>query len=239
MTDLPRLPPIYRLVVVPANRDVRVCALEAAGTGAEPATIFWSEGAERFDAAVVLAPDTALGKAAEVLFCAALALGDAIAGLIPPGIDVEFAWPGFVRINARTAGMVGLYAPAVDPNAVPDWVVLTLSVAIDDAPADMARDAAEVTTLAHEGCWEITAVDLVGAVARHLLSWIHRWQVDGFPPVREAWAARAHRNDKNVSFDMGQDRIRGRFAGLGDDGVASIETVAGRREIPIVAAVAR
>lgn len=240
MTGPPRLPPLYRLVIVPPDRDVGTRAMARAESGAEPATLLWAERSDRLEAAVILSPDMPLVEASEVLLCGALGLGDALAALVAPGVDVEFAWPGFVLVNARAVGGVGLRAPGQRPDAVPEWLVLRLALEVEGGPDSAVLGGVEVTTLEHEGCGTMTTADLVSEFARNFLSWVTRWQDDGFAPVRKEWIGRAHRNVPQASFDLSDgERVEGRFAGLDDHGAARIETAVGRREVPIIASVGR
>ena len=54
---------------------------------------------------------------------------------------------------------------------------------------------------------------------------------DGFAPVRAAWLAKAGPLGAEVDVRLGDELVRGRFAGLDREGALLLETAAGPRKI--------
>jgi BirA family biotin operon repressor/biotin-[acetyl-CoA-carboxylase] ligase len=57
------------------------------------------------------------------------------------------------------------------------------------------------------------------------------WRREGFETVRAAWLAKAGPLGAEVDVKLGEELVRGRFAGLDREGALLLETTAGRRKI--------
>lgn len=221
MTETPSLPPPYRLLSIPATGDAFSRARRVAAEGAEDGTLVWSRHRNRLDCAVVLAPEAPLRQSLLVVYAAILGLGDGLGALAPPVVAVTFGWPDRLEVNGGTVGGVRVAAAAVErPEAsVPSWMVVGVTVTIEADPkaAEPGHDPSR-TTLREEGCGEIGAADLLESFGRHFLSWINRWQDDGFGPLRDAWTKRAMGRGRRVEVALPGVRLAGRFAGIDDAG---------------------
>jgi len=220
MSERPVFPPLFRPFAVTPELDPFDRALGIAAEGAEPGTLLWSIGQEACECAVVLAPEQALEPSLPVVLVTALGVADALGALIPPVVAVTFGWPDRIEVNGALVGGVRMaHAEVERPDQVPDWMVVGFAVAVrgkwaEGEPGDDARR----TTLAEEGCGEVMTVDLLEAFARHFLSWIHRWQDEGFAPVQQAWLAKATGLGREVTLEIGGNTISGTFEGLTETG---------------------
>jgi biotin-(acetyl-CoA carboxylase) ligase len=217
----PSLPPAYNLVTVPAGKDAFAHAQRlAAEEAAEDGTVVWSRRRAWLDCAVVLAPEAPLNPSLLVAYAAMLGLGDGLGALTPPVVTVTFGWPDRLEVNGGVVGGVRVaVAEAASADAVPPWMVVAVRVAIaagrggNEPGHDLSR-----TTLEDEGCADIDAAGLLESFGRHFLSWINRWQDDGFGPVRDAWINRASGRGRQVEAALPGVRLAGRFAGIDDEG---------------------
>ncbi len=216
---LPLLPPAYRLVQLVTDDAPIDAACASAGTGRD-GDFFWSDRADRLDCAILLHPELPAGRASLVAHTAMVGLGDAIGALAPPAVAVEFGWPDRLYVNGAIAGGIRLAtAETADANAVPDWQVLGITVAIHGDRADPSPGLrSEETTLFDEGAVDITAVSLTESLSRHLLAWVHRWHEDGFAPISESWLGRAVGYRQDIAWDLPVGAVSGRFIGLDDEG---------------------
>ena len=224
------LPPIYRPVRVAAGEDAMDHAAGLAAAGCDPATLVWAAREDRLDCAIVLAPSEPLAEAARVLFCGVLGIGDALAVLLPPRVDVDFIWPGEVRINARRGAWARLLAPpGTGAGDVPDWLVLGAVVRVTGEPSPGSGDGlddAPQTTLHFEDCSEIGVSDLLEAFSRHVLTRLNRWLDDGFEPIRRSWTLRAYGDDAPAAG--------GTFEALTERGDLRINIDDGPRELALL-----
>ncbi len=232
------LPPIYRPVMVGGETAAfdKACALAAAGEA--EAGFVWSDRADRAECAVVLAPDRPLAAARLVLLVAQLAAGEAIGALAPPLVAVTFGWPDRIDVNGARAGALRLgVGGAGAEDAVPDWMVLglTLSVAGDPADDSPGRDLNR-TSLYDEGGGTVTTCDVLATFARYLLKWLNRWQDEGFAPAAEAWSGRASGLGKPVELDHGGRRRKGRPVGIDENGALILEVGKKRHHLDLASA---
>lgn len=226
----PALPPAYRLVALDRVGSTSDEARRLAGEGAEDGTLVWAleqtAGRGRHGRAwdsprgnlycsLVLRPDIPLARAAELSFLAALGLGGAIGGLIPPQVDMRYKWPNDVLLNERKVSGI-LLESCLRPDQSLDFVILGVGVNVAREPAGPRFPA---TSLRAEGAGpEVDAAAVLESFARHFLAWTDRWLEEGFAPVRQAWLARAWRLGERLALGAGGEGAVGRFDGLDADG---------------------
>jgi BirA family transcriptional regulator, biotin operon repressor / biotin---[acetyl-CoA-carboxylase] ligase len=64
-----------------------------------------------------------------------------------------------------------------------------------------------------------------------LAHWLDVWRRDGFGTVRAAWLERAGPLCAEVDVKLGEELVRGAFAGMDRDGALLLETPTGPRRI--------
>lgn len=231
----PRLPPAYRLVTLDSVESTNDEAKRLAREGAEDGTLVWAREQRRgrgryarnwasprgnLYLSVVLRPDCAPGEAAQLSFVAALAVGDAVGSIMPPLTEVHFKWPNDILVNRRKAAGILLESSST-PAGVLDWLVLGIGLNISSFPAKATVPA---TSLRFEGCPEdVTEIQALEAVSRHLLSWVNRWLEDGFEPIRRALMYRIYGLGEEIEVRLANDTVRGLFRDLDKRGGLVLE----------------
>ncbi len=233
MTERPSLPPIFEAFAVNADVNPFDRAVSLAKKDTEAGTLVWSEREEVLESALILLPERSLEDSLPVNLVALLGLGDALGSLIPPVISVTFGWPDRIEVNGGIVGNVHLaVAETPNPTAVPDWLVIGFTLAQRGGWDQEKDDGQHRTTLIEEGC-QVDHLDLLEALCRHLLSWINRWQSDGFQPVQQAWMSRAPEIGKHIEIGIG-DRVRqGTFKGLNEQGGIELVDQGRHQTIPL------
>ena len=124
--------------------------------------VLWDDNPARVELAIVLEPEVPRVDAAQMLPLAMAAAGDCIGVLSPPQVGVMFRWPGGLLVNGALAGRVTLISDDCNGDAIPEWMVVGLNVRLrhdgDDVEPGHHRD---ITSLAEEGCDELTNVQLI------------------------------------------------------------------------------
>lgn len=226
----PRLPPAYRLVALEEVDSTNAEAKRRAEAGAEDGTLIWAErqtggygrqgrnwasAAGNLFVSVIVRPDCRLSQAAQLSFVTAVALGEAFGTVGPALIEVTFKWPNDVLLNDRKAAGILLESKAA-PDQSLEWLVIGVGANITSFPSDTRLPA---TSLHFEGCPpSVSAVDLLEAFARHLLSWVNVWLDDGFAPVREAWLRHAQALKQEIEVRLPNETLTGTFTDLDEDG---------------------
>ncbi len=233
-SDLPRLPPAYRLVALETCESTNSEAIRRAEEGAEDGTLVWAreqtKGRGRRGRSwqglpgnlyfsLVLRPDCSPQQAAQLGFVAALALGDAIGSVAPPMIEVQFKWPNDVLLNGRKGAGILLESKIVEGRL--EWLVLGIGVNVAAYPQDLEPPA---TSLRFEGApGDVTAVRLLEAFAPHFMSRVNRWLDDGFAPIRRDWKNHAFGLGEAIGVDRAAERVEGRFKDLDENGALIVE----------------
>jgi BirA family biotin operon repressor/biotin-[acetyl-CoA-carboxylase] ligase len=68
---------------------------------------------------------------------------------------------------------------------------------------------------------------LTAALARRL----GHWRREGFPAIRAEWLAKAGPLGQEVDVKLGEELVRGRFAGMDGEGALLLDTATGPRRI--------
>lgn len=237
MTQRPRIPSIYRLVTLAPDADLDATAVDLAAEGAEDGTLLWRDRQDRLEAAVILHPDEELGQAALVAYVGMLGLADGLGAVAPPMLEITFTWPAGINVNGTGIGHVRLALPAdARSGAIPDWLVLYVAINIATEDPEAAMVDLGVTYLAEEGCPDITSGAVLESFARYFLTWVDRWQDDGFDTVRSVWRHYGPSEGDGIELDLAGERIAGTFGGIGDDGALLLTGDGADRPIALLAA---
>ena len=210
-------PPLLTGIAVPG--DPTTAALASTESEVEPGAVFYGTDPTRCQAALVLAPESALEDALPVVFAAGLGLNDAIGSLAPPEVALHLVWPDRVRVNGALCGSLAAAASTSDPRAEPDWLIVSVDVPVQSFGDSEPGLTPDDTSLFEEGCGEITSPDLVEAWARHTMNWLHIFLTEGFAPLHAEWRAKAHGLNEEITYPA-----EGTFLGLDERGGMLLKT---------------
>ena len=220
-TGAPLFPPLLTGLAA-AESDLLAAAIRAAEDGADGGTVLWSPlhapGSARWEAAMILAPETPLSEALTAVFALQMAAVDAIGALARPELGITWAWPDILLANGAAAGRMRVAASDPAPDQTPDW--LAIAFALDLAPmGDAPGETPDRTTLAEEGCPELGGAALTEVWARHALLWLHRWMESGLRAVEPHWRDRAFgAGEDERGAALAFDGATGRFLGVDEEG---------------------
>jgi BirA family transcriptional regulator, biotin operon repressor / biotin---[acetyl-CoA-carboxylase] ligase len=238
----PALPPGFRLHRYDTIGSTNDEAKALARAGASDGTLVWAReqtaGRGRrgrvwlspsgnLYLSLVLRPDGAPSRAAQLGFVAALGLGDALAPLAGPALQLRYKWPNDLLANGRKLAGILLESENAAKDRV-DFVVIGIGANIVHAPRDVEFPA---TSLAAEGVAGITPAVLLEGFVRHFEVWARRWREEGFAPLRAAWLRAASGLGERIRVRLEHQTLVGRFQGLDDDGALVLDAAEGRRRI--------
>ena len=232
------IPPIFSVVTLAADADVVPEAKRLAAAGANDGTLVWADKPDRLDCAVILHPETGRDELAQLVYVAMLGLGDAMGRAAPPMLELTYSWPNRIMANGGVAARVGLVLSehGSDNAATSAWLILHASVNID-IPLPEAWDLENpITSLKALGFEDITPSGLLENYSRHLLTWVNRWEDDGFAPVRSKWVNHVPSRDEPLEITIGVQQISGVFSDINPDGALVIETDEAPRTIDLATA---
>ena len=234
MKPAPDLPDGWRLIALDSVGSTNDEAGRLAEAGAVEGTVVWAReqtgGRGRrgrrwvspvgnLYSSTVLRPDCSAARAAELGFVAALAVGDIIAR----HRTVRLKWPNDVLVDGgKIAGILPESSIAQDGRV--DHVVMGIGVNVGFAPQlpEMRYPGAMLG-----GTVEAALEKLAAAMA----SWLARWRREGFDTIRQAWLVEAGPIGAEVDVKLGEELVRGRFAGIDFDGALLLDTQSGPRKI--------
>ena len=232
----PSFPPLLNGRPVLEPHDPFAAAIAACqGAETEAGDFFWSCSTGEISFAVVLEPEVTRARAQEMLFVLMVACADALGAISPPELAITWNWPAEIYGNGGRLGSVRLaMSETEDAQGAPEWMVVGVSLALKPRDESEPGLNPNSTTLWDEGAVEMEAVPALESLSRHFLTWVHRWETDGFGPVHEAWLFRCDGYRKQV--EGGEST--GEFVGLDDCGNLLLKTGAGTKSMGVQAALA-
>ena len=234
MTFAPVLPDGWTLVALQSVGSTNDEAARLAENGAPEGTVVWAReqtgGRGRrgrvwaspvgnLYSSTILRPDCPAARAAELGFVAALAVAD----MVPGSRQVRVKWPNDVLVdNGKVAGILPESSIGADGKA--EHVVLGIGVNVSFAP-DLPEMRYRGACLG--GSVEAALERLTVALGLRLA----QWRRDGFAAVRAEWLAKAGPLGLEVDVKLGEELVRGRFAGMDGEGALLLDTASGPRRI--------
>lgn len=203
-------------------------AVQRAVQGVDAGLVTYRMAQDRIGAALVLAPEVPLRAAMAMLPLCGVGFQNALGILAPPEVAVHLSWEGAIRINGARAGQFRAFASDRDPQAVPDWLVLSWSLDLLPLSPDTGLDP-DRTALFVEGCADVDPQTLIEAWARHTLAWIARWQDEGAAALHAEWRGLAH----GIGQDVTRGGVTGRFLGIDEDFGMLIRSDTGTTLVPL------
>jgi len=216
MTTELTLPPLLTGFAVTGQIDPFEKAISLATLGCDAGTIVYNISNDYLRAAFVFAPEVTLEKACAMMIACGLGFSNALGALAPPEVAVHLEWHGGILVNAAGCGGLKIAASHDDPAAVPDWLVVGLTIPLFPAN-DEGGYTPNQTTLFQEGCVEVEPLRLLESWSRHTLVWINRWFDEGAAPLHAEWRSKAHGIGEDINTTFQGAEIAGVFMGIDED----------------------
>lgn len=217
----PEFPPLISGVAVKSPERPFDAAVKAVRQGeAAAGDLYWARNTARLDCAIVLEPEVGRARCLEMVFVAQIGFAESFGALAPPNSALTFRWPTEIRLNGGRIGRVTIAIAEDEQEAgIPAWMVIGLDVDIGEnaGRADPGIDP-DRTCLVEEGCGDLDRTALLESFARHLLTWVHSWEEDGFRTVADNYLFRADFYREAVRFGNGAGASEGMFIGLDEHG---------------------
>lgn len=268
------LPAGYRLVAYDSVGSTNDEARRLAMDGAPDGTVIrarrqtagrgrrgrsWESQPGNLYCSVIVRPDRPVAEAAQFSFVTALALGEAVSGLLPDDVTLCYKWPNDLLLErvaidraydrSRESALNSEDRPDSGPNGAKvagillesagagagfgggglDWLVIGCGLNIAHYPA--LTDGYPATSLAAAGCRPVPADDMLVRFITAFDRWRRRWREEGIAAVRAAWIARAAGLGEDIEVRLPNDRLRGRFAGLDESGALLLDLPDGARRV--------
>lgn len=207
--NAPRFPPLFSGLAVEGAIDPFDKASVEAVKGCDAGLVVYNLGANILRAAIVFAPDVALGDAMAMLPLCGVGFQNALGALAPPEVAVHLDWNGGLRINGASCGSLQVAASDTDPTVVPAWLVIGLTLPLWPA-SDHPGETPDQTALYSEGCCDVQADALLESWVKHTLVGINTWLDQGVAPLHKDWRGLAH----GMGEDMKMGGLSGTFLGV-------------------------
>lgn len=238
----PELPAGYRLVSYDVIGSTNDEAKRLARSGAAVGTVVWaleqSAGRGRrgrvwasprgnLYTSLILRPDGSADRVAQLGFVAALAVGGALAALLPVLARLSYKWPNDVLLNdCKIAGI--LLESEMTTSDELSFLVVGVGINLLASPHDSEFPA---TSIVEQGLARIAPAAMLEAFACHFQCWEKRWREEGFAPVRTAWRSAAASRGAPIRVRLESATLHGRFLDIDERGALLLEAAGEHRRI--------
>jgi BirA family biotin operon repressor/biotin-[acetyl-CoA-carboxylase] ligase len=235
------LPAGYRLAAFDSLDSTNEQARRLAMEGALDGTVVWakSQTAGRgrqgrqwqspkgnLYCSIIVRPSVQAAAAAQLSFVTALALGQAVSGLLPDCVEMRYKWPNDLLLDGRkTAGILLESSGGADGRL--DWLVIGAGLNVEGYPD--VTDGYPATSLREAGVRPVALQDILARYIDGFAHWRARWQNEGLSVVREAWLERAARLGEDIIVRQPNGQLKGRFFGLDEGGALLLDLPDGSR----------
>ncbi len=167
--------------------------------------------------------DSDTGAFGQLSFVLALAVHDALSGLITKG-DIRIKWPNDILVDG--AKIAGLLLEMVDA-ASARMLVAGIGVNVVSAPAEAAYSTTRLLD------YDAAPMPLALAETIDANFWAHYqiWRKDGFAPVRRQWLERAAGLGAAITVRLPNETLSGVFEDLDETGGLVLRFEGGTRII--------
>jgi biotin-(acetyl-CoA carboxylase) ligase len=199
ITD-PTFPPLLTGEKVAKDVDPFIKAVGASMMGCDPGTVFYAEDPETLRVAITLAPELALKDSISVVHALMLSVADGLGALGPPELAVHFVWPCQFKVNAARCGELRFKASTTEPDSVPDWLVVGLTIPFVRPESIEPGSDPSQTWLHEEGCIELTVPQVIESWSRHSLVWLNSFEDKGYQAIQDHWRAKCDSIGSDVTY---------------------------------------
>jgi BirA family biotin operon repressor/biotin-[acetyl-CoA-carboxylase] ligase len=237
-----QLPAGYRLAAFESLDSTNEQARRLAVEGALDGTVIWASSqtagrgrqGRQWDSpegnlycSIVIRPEVPAADAAQLSFVTALALGQAVSGLLPDSVEMRYKWPNDVLLDGRKAAGILLESSGGVDGAL-DWLVIGAGLNVEGYP-DVTEGGYPATSLREAGVKPVALQDILARYIAGFAHWRERWQNEGIAAVREAWLERAARLGEDITVRLPGSQLNGRFSGLDEGGALLLDLTDGSR----------
>ena len=226
-------PPLFSGVELDRGIDPFSKAVSMAELGCDSGTITFASDPHLMDAALVLAPEVPLADAMAMLPVCGVGFQNALGALAPPELSVHLGWGGDILVNGAKCGALRVRAQTPDPDTVPNWLVVSISVSLSRPDPHLDPPSLTSTTLQDEGCGEMSGHDLLESWSKHTLVWINRWSDEGCRSLHAEWRSLAWQLREEVTVHWQDETLGGVFVGIDERFGMLLRTAEGTRLLPL------
>ncbi|MBK5928772.1 biotin--[acetyl-CoA-carboxylase] ligase [Rhodobaculum claviforme] len=188
----------------------------------------WVDPGGNFAATLALPLRAPAPQAALYSFVAALALHDALSGLVAPD-RLALKWPNDVLLD--DGKLSGILLESMGQGAAVTRLAIGIGVNLAAAPPPEPEAVPPVSLLGATG-HTVMAEAFLDRLAPAFAARQAQFQAAGFGPIRAEWLARAARLGQRVTARTTRETLSGVFETLDPGGALVLATAQGRRLVP-------
>jgi BirA family transcriptional regulator, biotin operon repressor / biotin---[acetyl-CoA-carboxylase] ligase len=183
----------------------------------------WETGAGNLAATYLTATAKPAAQAAQISFVAALAVADLATTYVPASL-VTLKWPNDPLIaGGKASGILVESGPHASGGL---WLAVGCGVNLATPPENPERPA--VAFAQHMRIPPPKPLEALEVLAEAFERWREVWERLGFPPIAEAWTARAHGLGETCTARLPTETVTGIAEGLDADGALRLRTPSGQ-----------
>ncbi len=177
----------------------------------------WVSAEGNLFVSVLLSPEVALEKCAQLSFVAAVAAAETLQAVVEHPDAIACKWPNDILCAGSKLGGILLesFTTTTISGAPRQWVVVGVGINIDSAPEHVMFPA---TCLREAGVELISAKIVLSRFIHHFIHHYDQWANEGFAPIEQAWMERAYHLGKPIEVLVGDQQEEGHYEGIDASG---------------------
>ncbi len=162
---------------------------------------------------------------------AALALRDALEGVMGAGPKLALKWPNDVLVNSGK--IAGILLESLTPHGRFEGVAVGIGVNLVAAPTsdDVEARAVPPVSVKGESGVDVTSDMFLSHLAPAFVQWDAQLATYGFAPIRTAWLSHAAKLGETITARLPNEDVTGRFETVDENGYLILTTAKGPRTI--------
>lgn len=183
----------------------------------------WESPTGNLAATLLIAPGKPASECAQLSFVTAIAAADTASGFAP-NTEIKVKWPNDVLANGRKLSGILLESASGGDGAL-TFLAIGIGMNLAHYPPDTEFPA---TSLAALGVSVPSPSAALTQLAAHFAKWYEVWMTSGFPPIQDAWLARAAGLGSRIRARLTHEEASGVFEGIDGTGALILREAQGR-----------
>jgi BirA family biotin operon repressor/biotin-[acetyl-CoA-carboxylase] ligase len=183
----------------------------------------WESPTGNLAATLLIAPGKPASECAQLSFVTAIAAADTASGFAP-NTEIKVKWPNDVLANGRKLSGILLESASGGDGAL-TFLAIGIGMNLAHFPPDTEFPA---TSLAALGVSVPSPSAALTKLAAHFAKWYEVWMTSGFPPIQDAWLARAAGLGSRIRARLTHEEASGVFEGIDSTGALILREAQGR-----------
>ena len=180
----------------------------------------WSSPPGNLYFSLIVRPEKFHERVSDLSFLAAISLNESLRKISPKNLEIQNKWPNDILINGKkTAGIL--------LQKYQDYIIIGIGLNLISHPEQTIFPASNLA----EFSLEILPENALENFLHSFSDFYQKWQNFGFTPIRNIWLQNAYKINKEISLNLGEEKINGILQEIDTAGNLILQTAQNTKEV--------